>query len=200
MISSHNTPDNNRKVENLTGKVLISSPTMDDEFFKKSIVYVCAHDEDGAIGVILNRCIGEIDIYKILRLKTKARIRKPSAPLYLGGPVSQDSLLILGVKKEHLQDFDNNPIITIYSDLADFCNSLIKNYISYTFFIAQGMTSWTSKQLIEEVGQNSWFITHPNKALLFSAPRTKLLLWDKVTKAMGLFDHAASIVNYSGQA
>ena len=180
---------------NLTGKILIASPLMDDEYFKGSVIYICSHDEENAIGVMVNRVFGEIDL-KAGNEGEEAH-SEHRFPLNNGGPVSPDKLVILSVKKNYYRRFNTNPVVTIYTELNDFYPLYASGKLSKKFMIAQGITAWESPQLAEEVGQNFWLVADTTRETLFTSSDKK---WEKELKKMGLTPEWKNIVSYTGQA
>lgn len=179
---------------NLTGKILVASPIMDDDYFKRTVVYICAHDEENAIGVMVNRTIGEIDLKAASGDDEHSNYR---FPLHNGGPVSPDKLVILTVKKNYYRRFNTNPVVTIYTELNDFYRLYVQGKLSKKFMIAQGITAWESSQLAEEVGQNFWLVADSTRETLFGASEKT---WQKELKKVGLTPDSKYIVNYTGNA
>lgn len=181
--------------ENLTGKMLLASPIMDDEYFKRSLVYVCAHDEDSAVGIIVNRSTNEIDLRKSVNIKSDSD--NYIVPLYSGGPVSVEKTVVLAIRKNYYRNFKNNPIVTIFTDLKDFEDSFNSGILSKKFLVAQGITAWDGKQLAAEVNKNFWIVIETSREAVFSHRENA---WEREIKKIGLKPSSKHIVNYTGQA
>ena len=77
-----------RRPGNLTGKVLIAMPGMADPRFAHSVVLICAHGDEGAMGIVLNKPLPGIGFADLLgQLGIDAQGRAPSVPVHFGGPV-----------------------------------------------------------------------------------------------------------------
>ena len=77
-----------RRSDNLTGKVLIAMPGMTDPRFSHSVVLICAHGDEGAMGIVLNKPLPGIGFADLLgQLGIDAEGRAPSVPVHFGGPV-----------------------------------------------------------------------------------------------------------------
>ena len=82
-------------MDNLTGSFLISTPKMPDPRFEEQVIYICAHNEEGAMGVAINKPNELFSIPEILR---GAQLPVPDIefpPVYIGGPVELQSAFIL---------------------------------------------------------------------------------------------------------
>lgn len=190
--------------ESLEGKLLIASPHMEDPYFNKSIIYVCAHDEGGAIGIIVNQKIGMIssqdlfmDIIQNTELSKNKKYNK-KMPLMFGGPLNTDMLLILSKKKD-----DEKSLITqsfvVHTDILSFLQEQQnKKCETEKFILAKGVAAWDSKQLDDEVALNDWLVIEPTPELVFSSKRGNIL-WDNIIKSIGIVK-PHKLVHYSGSA
>lgn len=181
--------------ENLTGKTLLASPIMDDEYFKRSVVYICAHDKDSAVGVMVNRVGSEINLHSSVGFKGNKDYS--SVPLYSGGPVSVEKIIALTIRKNYYRGFNANPVITIFTELEDFRIAFNTGKIVKKFLVAQGITAWDSRQLTAEVNRNFWIVTNTTREAIFSHKKN---LWKNEIKKLGLTENSKNIVNYTGQA
>lgn len=181
--------------ENLTGKILLASPIMDDEYFKRSMIYICSHDDNGAVGVMINRVINEVDLCKSIDIKSDSD--NYLIPLYSGGSISIEKTVALTIRKNYYRDFNKNPVITIFTDLEDFKHAFNSGTLSKKFLIAQGITAWDGKQLASEVNQNFWIVIETTREAIFSH---KEKAWEREIKKIGLKPNSKHIVNYTGQA
>ena len=87
-----------RKIDSrfLTGKMLIASPSMLDQRFDKSVIYVCEHSSNGAMGIIINQPIKEIQLTQIFsQMNIKSIDKEFNRDVYFGGPVETSRGFIL---------------------------------------------------------------------------------------------------------
>lgn len=78
----------------LTGRLLVAMPGIDDERFERTVLYLCAHDEEQAMGVAVNRPIDGLSVFELLdRLGVKSEIQAPGDLVLLGGRSSANAAL-----------------------------------------------------------------------------------------------------------
>ena len=204
--------------QSLEGKILVASPHINDQNFDQALIYVCMHDENGAVGVIINQRIGKIaevdlnnyikDFKNIIIQKSKSNkitekmgdAKSKSAkhyPVLFGGPVYSDRIVILSLTKEQEKSFAEQQNLTLYTDMVTFVKEYAggKNYKKILF--AKGIAAWSPSQLEEEISESNWFVVPASLDLLFSQ-RAKSK-WESIIKELGINNYS-NLVNYSGQA
>ncbi len=186
--------------ESLEGRVLVANPSLDGSCFERTLVYICAHDADGAIGVIFNRSMGMIslnDIAQHVEVEPPAIGANKQYPVLFGGPVSQNQFMILSVTKKQHKDFHEQQSVTCYTDVIPFFRQVALGANKDKFILAQGICTWHSQQLIDEIEENSWLVAEPTVELLFSQKiRNK---WQYAVDLLGVHDFS-KLVSYSGDA
>ncbi|OFY66321.1 MAG: hypothetical protein A3H98_02910 [Bacteroidetes bacterium RIFCSPLOWO2_02_FULL_36_8] len=161
------------------GKLLLSEPFLEDPNFKRSVILLTEHNENGTVGFILNKPSN----YKL----NEALQNFPAfdAPLFMGGPVQTDTLHFLHKLGNKLEGS-----IKIVDDVywsGDFSTLKILidvgqiNPDQVRFFA--GYSGWNPEQLTKEVKENSWIITDARRDYVF--PETPEKLWRKILKDMG---------------
>jgi putative transcriptional regulator len=146
---------------NLTGQFLIAMPAMTDPYFSKTVTYICTHNQDGAMGVIINRS-ADISVAKLLQqiqLKTesKALLKKT---VHFGGPVQIERGFILHEPPEASKNeydstivVNNKVALTTSKDILEAC---AQDKGPQKMLIALGYAGWTAGQLEQELAQNAW--------------------------------------------
>ncbi len=141
----------------LTGQILIAMPDMEDPYFSKSVVLVCTHDTDGAMGVILNQPL-QLNIGDLFeQLKMTPSIDAPQhTPVYFGGPVQVERGFVL-----HTPGAEYNTTLSLSEHLAltsskDIIEAAAHDQGPSDMFIALGYAGWTAGQLEQELQQNAW--------------------------------------------
>ncbi len=156
---------------NLTDNFLIAMPALEDPYFSNALVYICEHNENGALGIIVNRPIDmdlaglfdKIDIK--LSVENLARL-----PVYFGGPVQLDRGFVLHRPVGHWQS-----TLAVNSEVGltssrDVLNSVGSAGLPAEIIVTLGYAGWDAGQLENELAQNSW-LTVPAKAeILFDMP------------------------------
>lgn len=185
--------------ESLEGKVLIASPHLDDPYFNKAIIYICAHDSSGAIGVMINHKMGMVSYDDFLFSDEKARLqnnkflKNKKFPLMFGGPVNTDMLIALSFNKD--EDKTDSPIV--HTDIVAFLKKLSNAKQLSKVILAKGVSAWDSQQLEEEIAENAWLVTQLSTEMIFSQkPKDK---WGYLIKGMGILK-PYELVQYSGNS
>lgn len=161
--------------QNHKSEVLLATPLVkNDAIFTKSVIYLCQNDKDGAMGLIINKPLpGETlkDVFEELGipcLKTFNEII--NHPLYMGGPISPNKILILhttnGRNYESTIKLDEGLALTASLDiLEDLANNILPEY----FLPIIGYSCWTADQLSQEIKSNDWIVTNKlSKKILFN--------------------------------
>ena len=156
---------------NLTNHFLIAMPNLEDGNFSQSVTYICEHDENGALGIIINRP-SEISLSEIL---SQLHI-SPSTDEVLeqniltGGPVQIDRGFILhsplGQWESSLQVTENIGVTTS----QDIMRAIANNEGPYNCLIALGYAGWGPGQLEYELSQNTWLSCPATEEILFNTP------------------------------
>ena len=161
------------------GKILISEPFLLDYYFKRSVVILCDHSDEGSFGVIMNKPLS-VKLNEVVK-----DFPDFAAPIYLGGPVQNDSLFFLhtiGDKIEGSVEVING--LFWGGDLEQIKELISLNMISpeqIRFYI--GYSGWTSNQLDEELERNSWVVSIESSDYLLNTDSN--LMWAKSLQKLG---------------
>ena len=154
---------------NLTGQFLVSMPSLEDERFFKSVIYMCAHSDEGAMGIIINKKI-DYDLYP--DLLEQLGIDKPlgNKKLFLryGGPIESGRGFVLHtdeiVRKESIT-IDKGIVLT---STLEFFDDLAKGQGPKNSILALGYAGWGPGQLEKELTlSNSWMNLTTDLSFLF---------------------------------
>ena len=166
--------DANGAQDFLTGKLLIAMPNMGDPRFERSLIYICAHDETHAMGVIVNKPIADVEMTELLRqLEIAPAPMAIETPVYYGGPVQTDRGLVL-----HTLDYNgeatlalsNTMGITASRDvLVDIAGANPGNAPPHHYRLAIGHAGWGAGQLESEIAMNAWAHCDPDDAIIFNS-------------------------------
>jgi putative transcriptional regulator len=144
----------------MTGSLLVASPALADPNFERSVVFLVDHDEDGALGVVLNRPTS-VDVGAILP-PWEGRTSPPGV-VFRGGPVGQDSALALARLLAPSVDGDDEPVgfRRVHAALGlvdlDAPPELLAPDLAAMRVFA-GYAGWAPGQLEDEVAEGSWFV------------------------------------------
>ncbi len=156
---------------NLTDNFLIAMPTLEDPYFANALVYICEHNENGALGIIVNR---PIDM-NLAGLMEKIDISMEAAaladlPVYFGGPVQLDRGFVLHRPVGHWQStLAVNGEVGLTSS-RDVLASVGKEGLPSEIIVTLGYAGWDAGQLEDELAQNSWLTVPAKATILFELP------------------------------
>ena len=156
---------------NLTDNFLIAMPALEDPYFSNSLVYVCEHNENGALGIIVNRPI-DMNLAGLLE-KIDIKLEAESLadlPVYFGGPVQLDRGFVL-----HRPVGKWQSTLAVNGDVGltssrDVLASVGSAGLPSEIIVTLGYAGWSAGQLEEEIAQNSWLTVAANPSILFDLP------------------------------
>ena len=153
---------------NLTGQLLISMPSLNDERFFKTVIYLCAHSKDGAMGIIINKRI-DYDLYP--DLLQQLGIDKPlgNKKLFIryGGPVESGRGFILHSDEIMQKDTLSIEKGVALTSTAEFFEDLSEDKGPRNSILALGYAGWSPGQLENEILSNSWMTLQTDSSFLF---------------------------------
>lgn len=156
---------------NLTDNFLIAMPALEDPYFSHALVYICEHNENGALGIIVNRPI-DMDLAGLfekidIKLENEALAR---LPVYFGGPVQLDRGFVLHRPIGHWQStLAVNAEVGLTSS-RDVLASVAKDGLPTEIIVSLGYSGWDAGQLEDELAQNSWLTVPAKSTILFDLP------------------------------
>lgn len=167
----------------LTGQILIAMPAMQDPYFGKSVVLICNHDEDGAMGIILNHRLDltQRELFEQLQLDC-ALAQEQQRPVFFGGPVQVERGFVL-----HSPATEFNTTLALDHGLGltsskDIIEAAAKGEAPDKMFIALGYAGWSAGQLESEIQANAWLTLAMHtpeqlQQLIFKLPTDDKLNW-----------------------
>ena len=169
----------------LQQQLLIAMPSMEDPNFSRSVTLLCQHNEEGAIGITINRqspfTLGEL----FFQLSIPCNNKKTSSMIVLeGGPVSPDHGFVL---HSTFKGFDSS--IEINDDIMvttsrDVLVAIAEGNGPGQFLVALGYAGWGDGQLEWEMRQNAWLSVSADKAILFESALQNR--WEKAIGKLGI--------------
>jgi putative transcriptional regulator len=166
--SSYNTPVQN---VNLTHHFLIAMPAMEDPDFTRSLVYVAEHNDEGALGVVINRPIDLTveGLFERVDIPLDAK-ELGDAPVYFGGPVQTDRGFVL-----HRPVGEWQSSLKVNGDIAltsskDILQAVGSSGEPSEVLITLGYSGWGAGQLEEELAQNAWLTVPADAQIIFALP------------------------------
>ncbi len=171
-------------MESLAGNFLISTPQMPDPRFKEQVIYMCAHNEEGAMGVVINNPNYEITLLDIFHGMSLPIPEGPLPPVYIGGPVELDAGFILYHAAVHERySLEITSAVSLSRDtrlLEDISRG--QGPESYLFLL--GYAGWGPGQLESELIDNSWLTLPADYDVLFHTADDQK--WKKAAQKFGI--------------
>lgn len=184
---------------NLTHHFLIAMPNMVDPNFARTLTYVCEHNDEGALGVVVNRpmkltlkaLFSQIELDPGL-----ARQSLTSKPVYFGGPVKADRGFVLhrpvGAWQSTLVVADDVALTTS----RDILEAVAEGKGPDEILVTLGYAGWAPGQLESEIGQNAWLTVAAAPEIMFALDAD-----DRLTAAMSLLGvNMANLSDSAGHA
>ncbi len=169
----------------LTGQILVAMPQMQDPRFKKSVIFMCGHDNHGAMGIVVNKLIESVTFEDLLRQLNLKNIDKTlDIPVHYGGPVEIGRGFVL-----HSTDYMAEASVEVTNDIALSASTTVLDDVILGkgpdhILLALGYAGWSSGQIEEEIMQNGWLTLPADCSILFDTkPDT---LWQRTLEKFGV--------------
>lgn len=190
--------------ENLTKQLLIAMPSMEDPNFSRTVTIICEHNQDGAMGIIINQpttlFVDELlSNLEATHADSKVSLEQPiknHQPVYAGGPVQIDRGFILHDSDKQWDSthiIDNDLNLTTSEDILV---SIAQGKGPKNALIALGYAGWGAGQLEQEISANAWLTVPYDADIIFDTPIEQR--WQSAATKIGVDLHLIS--NQTGHA
>ncbi len=159
------------ETESLSNHFLIAMPTLEDPNFHHTTTFICEHDDDGALGVVINRPLeiqlGEILLHMDIRTDD---IELASRAVYMGGPVQSDRGFVL---HEPIGDWEATLKVTDSIGITssrDILAAIAAGEGPDNSIITLGYAGWGAGQLEQELARNTWLSGPADRKIVFDMP------------------------------
>ncbi|RRN66611.1 YqgE/AlgH family protein [Caulobacter sp. 602-1] len=177
----------------LIGRLLVAMPGIEDPRFERAVLYLCAHDEEQAMGLAVNRPVEGLTVFELLaRLGVKSRIQAPSDLVLLGGPLERERGFVL-----HTDDFTSPDSTLPVADglgltaTRDVLDAMASANRPRRAILALGYAGWGPGQLEQELRDNVWLICDADEDLLFDEDHEHK--WTRALAKLGITaDHLSA--------
>ena len=171
--------------QSLSGQFVVAMPALADPNFFQTVTCISEHNDQGALGVIVNRLhalLSASDIFS--ELKMDAAIDAEKIPVHIGGPVHMDEVFIL-----HGPPFDWQGCLPITASLAlsntvDILAAIARGEGPQDYLIALGCAGWGPGQLEDELRDNAWLTGDANTDIIFKTDVS--VRWEHTLRLMGV--------------
>lgn len=177
--------------------LLVAMPSLQDGSFRKSVIYLCAHSDEGAMGIVINQSLPNVafgDLLSQLNLPRSELVVDPV--IHFGGPVDMERGFVL-----HSTDFIRAETVRINDGLCmtgtiDILSAMAEGRGPKRALFALGYAGWGPGQLEAEIKANSWLVMPVDDDLLFGADLDGK--WEKAMLRLGI--RASSLSSEAGHA
>jgi putative transcriptional regulator len=171
--------------DTLAGKLLVAMPGMSDPRFDRSVIMMCAHDAEHAMGVVINKPKDELTLSAVLgHLGLEAEGEVSERAVLDGGPVRPDRGYVL-----HSEDFaagdatqEVAPGVRLTAT-RDVLEAVASDHAPSNFVLALGCAGWGAGQLENELRHNAWLVVDFDNAIVFDEGHTDK--WERAIRSLG---------------
>ena len=184
-------------MNSLKNHLLISVPHMNDDIFRGSVIYICEHNLDGAMGLIINKPMDDISFKGLDNMKHSSsdHFEHLKINLYFGGPILSEKIIALHtneLKIESTVSLNNKISISSGEEII----RDIEKDINLDYKLFFGHSGWISGQLEREIENGDWLLQSSKTDLLFNLTAEKI--WGNATESLGI--NIIDISNMTGSA
>lgn len=169
----------------LAGQLLVAMPQMADPRFARSVVYLCAHSAEGAMGLVVNRLIESLTFHNLLeQIGVEQTAGGADMPVHFGGPVESSRGFVL-----HTTDYVQDSTLVIEDEIAltatiDVLKAIASGDGPRHRVLALGYAGWAAGQLDAEIQANGWLLVPADLELVFDVDNdTK---WERAIAKIGI--------------
>ena len=170
---------------------------MNDDTFRHSVIYICEHNFEGAMGLIINKPMNKINIKNLKNMYhiNSDNIENLKMNLYFGGPILVQNVIALHTNELKIETtIPVNDKISISGGQEIIKNIEKSTNLNYKLFC--GHSGWSPGQLEKEIETGDWLLQSSNIDVLFNITPEKV--WEIATKSLGV--NIIDISNMSGSA
>ena len=169
----------------LEGQLLVAMPTMADPRFTRSVIYMCAHSDDGAMGLVVNKLLESLSFSDLLeQLDIEAESVDEHIRVHFGGPVEAARGFVL-----HSTDYTHEATLRVDDDFAltatvDVLKAMAEGRGPRLSMLALGYAGWAPGQLDREIQENGWLTVPADEELVFD--KTQDGKWERAVGRLGI--------------
>ncbi len=191
-VMNHDTDTDTLTNMDLTGRLLIAMPGMQDPRFDQSVIFVCAHSDEGAMGLVVNKVADDLKLSDLLeQLDIDAALTARRLPIHFGGPVETGRGFVLH-DPGYTSSISTLEVDARFSMTAtlDILEDMAAGEGPAAALIALGYAGWGPDQLEGEITQNGWLIAEASEKLIFGTPNEAK--WGAALGSLGISPLALS--------
>lgn len=168
----------------LSGQLLIAMPSMTDPRFTKTVIYLCAHNSEGAMGLVINKQIDELTFPDLLEQLEIDQTPKDRIDILFGGPVEQARGFVLH-SAEYIQEATMrvNDKVGLTATI-DILRDIAEGHGPKDKILALGYAGWGPGQLDTEIKENGWLHVEADEQLIFGGELAEK--WEAAIQKIGI--------------
>lgn len=186
-------------MKSFAGHFLLATPMMGDRRFRRAVILICDHDDEQAMGIVINRAMPKLNVPTLLdQLGIECTIQLPQTPVLDGGPCQRDRGFVL-----HSDDWESDeatlPIAAGLRMTAtrDVLQAIARGQKPKRSTLALGYAGWSAGQLEAEIRDNVWLLCDADPDAVFRADDMKTK-WENAYQRLGVAPWQVSV--QSGRA
>lgn len=167
------------------GQMLLAMPAMTDPRFERAVIYMCAHNDEGAMGLVVNKTLDSIDFRELLgQLDIPAGDSVRDMTVHFGGPVENQRGFVL-----HSGEYRHDETLMISDQVGltatlDILRALARGDGPEKSILALGYAGWGPGQLESEFHDNAWLSVPYDDALMFEVEAADK--WERAFNSIGV--------------
>ncbi|MBI3561767.1 MAG: YqgE/AlgH family protein [Gammaproteobacteria bacterium] len=169
----------------LTNHFLIAMPALADPNFHHTVTYLCEHNSDGAMGVVINRPLDLTFGVLLEHLEITGTLESvKSIPIYQGGPVQTEHGFVLHEGEAHWHSSLHVTDTIALTASQDIIEAIARGKGPRRFLIVLGYAGWGKGQLEQELVDNAWLSGPADPAIIFTTPEAQR--WSAAAALLGV--------------
>lgn len=172
---------------NLKNHFVVAMPTLNDPLFSHSVVFICEHNRDGAMGIIVNKPIIDLTVQTVLSrldITPYKNCAELEQLVFNGGPLAEEQGFILHTPQS---GFSSSIVISdeiMITTSLDVLKTIGSENQPKDIFLTLGYASWSHMQLEHEIAKNDWLVTPSNTDIIFNLPIAER--WNMAAQTIGV--------------
>lgn len=174
-----------KPLNSFTGQFLIAMPQMPDPRFEKTVIYICVHNAEGAMGLVVNKLFDGISFTSLLQ-QLDIEVTQPARELtvHFGGPVESGRGFVL-----HSADYNREGSVQVSDQVVltatvDILRAVAEGQGPQKAILALGYAGWGPGQLDQEMQQNGWLHAPADNRILFDTDQDRK--WERALASLGI--------------
>ncbi|MDF2939582.1 MAG: YqgE/AlgH family protein [Gammaproteobacteria bacterium] len=176
---------------------LIATSNLDNTPFERAVVYLCQHNAEGAIGMVINRTV-DLKLGEVFR-QMEITVSSPAlneATVLAGGPVQPHSGFVLHYPSGEWKSSLTVDKIAITTS-KDILRAIASGEFSKQAILVLGYAGWSEGQLEEEIARNDWLVAPVSEDIIFDTPLDKR--WEEAIHSLGI-KNISQLSSWAGHA